>query len=87
VTVPDAPTGTFDNIEISLTVSDIDASREYYREFVGLTELPPAKDPIFQTKNTRFATAARLSDCAASVKKYWKNTGHPLFLCFFSLNP
>ena len=36
-------------IEIGLTVSDIENSRAFYREFVGLEELPPVHDPLFDT--------------------------------------
>jgi catechol 2,3-dioxygenase-like lactoylglutathione lyase family enzyme len=38
-----------DEIEIGLTVSDIESSRAFYREFVGLEELAPAYDPVFDT--------------------------------------
>lgn len=36
-------------IEVGLTVSDIKKSRSFYRDFVGLVELPPVHDPIFET--------------------------------------
>jgi catechol 2,3-dioxygenase-like lactoylglutathione lyase family enzyme len=44
VVMPGAPPATFDRIEIGLTVSDLDKSRAFYRDFVGLDELPPVKD-------------------------------------------
>lgn len=44
------PVGTtYNQIEVGLTVSDLDESRAYYRDFVGLEELEPAYDPVFDT--------------------------------------
>lgn len=44
------PAGTtYDEIEVGLTVSNLDASRAYYRDFVGLEELDPVFDPAFDT--------------------------------------
>lgn len=44
------PAGTrYDEIEIGLTVSDLAASRAFYRDFVGLEELEPVYDPVFET--------------------------------------
>jgi catechol 2,3-dioxygenase-like lactoylglutathione lyase family enzyme len=44
------PAGTtYDEVEIGLTVSDLEASRAFYRDFVGLEELPPVYDPVFDT--------------------------------------
>jgi predicted enzyme related to lactoylglutathione lyase len=44
------PAGTtYDEVEIGLTVSDLEASRAFYRDFVGLQELAPVYDPIFDT--------------------------------------
>lgn len=36
-------------IEVGLTVSDLEKSRAFYRDFVGLEELPPVHDPVFDT--------------------------------------
>ena len=36
-------------VEIGLTVSDIEKSRAFYRDFVGLEQLPPVHDPVFDT--------------------------------------
>jgi catechol 2,3-dioxygenase-like lactoylglutathione lyase family enzyme len=47
VIVPNA--ATYDEIEIGLTVSDVESSRAFYRAFVGLEELAPAYDPVFDT--------------------------------------
>jgi len=41
VVVPGAPASTLDRMEVGLTVSDLEKSRAFYREFMGLEELPP----------------------------------------------
>jgi catechol 2,3-dioxygenase-like lactoylglutathione lyase family enzyme len=54
VVVPGATTEILQQIEIGLTVSDVERSRAFYREFVGLEELPPVEDPLFGTTKYRF---------------------------------
>ena len=54
VIAPDEPAATYNQIEIGLTVSNLDVSRKFYREFVGLEELPPVDDPVFHTKKYPF---------------------------------
>jgi catechol 2,3-dioxygenase-like lactoylglutathione lyase family enzyme len=49
VIAPGEPSAAYDQIEIGLVVSDLTASRRFYREFIGLEELPPVEDPIFHT--------------------------------------
>lgn len=49
VIAPDEPDTTYDQMEIGLVVSDIDVSRKFYREFIGLEELPPVEDPVLDT--------------------------------------
>ena len=44
VVMPGAPPATFDKIEIGLTVSDVEKSRAFYRDFVRLDELKPVTD-------------------------------------------
>ena len=39
----------YESIEVGLTVSDLEKSRAFYREFVGLDELPPVEDPLLGT--------------------------------------
>src|SRR5262245_52186420 len=41
VIVPNAPAATYQQFEIGLTVSDVDKSRAFYRDFMGLEELAP----------------------------------------------
>jgi catechol 2,3-dioxygenase-like lactoylglutathione lyase family enzyme len=49
VVIPGAPAAVYQDIEIGLTVSDLAASRRFYREFVGLDELAPVHDELFDT--------------------------------------
>jgi predicted enzyme related to lactoylglutathione lyase len=46
VAMPGAPPATYERLEVGLTVTDLDRSRAFYREFVGLEELMPVSDPV-----------------------------------------
>jgi quinoprotein glucose dehydrogenase len=46
VVLPGAPPETYTKVEVGINVSDLAASRSFYRDFVGLDELPPAKDRL-----------------------------------------
>jgi catechol 2,3-dioxygenase-like lactoylglutathione lyase family enzyme len=46
VIAPGAPADTYASLEVGLSVSDLEKSRAFYRDFVGLTELPPVEDPV-----------------------------------------
>jgi catechol 2,3-dioxygenase-like lactoylglutathione lyase family enzyme len=50
VVVPGASQETYDSIELGMTVSDLEKSRAFYREFVGLDELPLVDDPVLGVK-------------------------------------
>ncbi len=50
VIVPDSEKAACMGIEVGLSVSDIEKSRAFYREFVGLEEMPPEDDPVFHVK-------------------------------------
>jgi catechol 2,3-dioxygenase-like lactoylglutathione lyase family enzyme len=53
------PVGTtYNEVEVGLTVSDLDASRAFYRDFVGLEELAPVYDPVFETMKYSFRNGA-----------------------------
>ena len=54
VIVPDAEASACKGIEIGLVVSDLEKSRTFYRDFVGLEELPPEDDSLFNTKKYPF---------------------------------
>lgn len=45
-----APAELYQSIELGLNVSEIDKSRAFYRDFVGLEELPAVDDPVLATK-------------------------------------
>jgi catechol 2,3-dioxygenase-like lactoylglutathione lyase family enzyme len=49
VIAPDEPSASYNQIEIGLVVSDIEASRKFYREFIGIEELPAVKDTVLNT--------------------------------------
>ena len=49
VVAPGAPQEVYDSIDLGLTVSELEKSRAFYREFVGLDELPPVEDPVLGT--------------------------------------
>jgi catechol 2,3-dioxygenase-like lactoylglutathione lyase family enzyme len=44
-----APPEAFDRLEVGLTVSDLEKSRAFYREFVGLQELKPVESTALGT--------------------------------------
>lgn len=56
----DPPGTTYDEVEIGLTVSDLDASRAFYRDFAGLEELPPVHDARFDTTKYSFRHGATI---------------------------
>jgi len=58
VIAPDEPASVYDQIEIGLVVSNLDVSRKFYREFIGLEELPPVEDSIFHTKKYPYKRGA-----------------------------
>lgn len=59
--ITEDPAGTtYQQVEIGLTVSDIDVSRAFYRDFVGLEELEPAYDPVFDTMKYSFRNGATI---------------------------
>jgi predicted enzyme related to lactoylglutathione lyase len=49
VVMPGASQDVYDSIDLGLTVSDLENSRAFYRDFVGLDELPPVEDPVLGT--------------------------------------
>jgi catechol 2,3-dioxygenase-like lactoylglutathione lyase family enzyme len=46
VIVPDAAPQALAKVEVGINVSDLARSRAFYRDFVGLEELPPVEDPL-----------------------------------------
>ena len=70
VVMPGAAPATFDKIEIGLTVSDVDKSRTFYRDFVGLDELPPVTDAQLGATKYPF----RLGTTTINVWSFGKGT-------------
>jgi catechol 2,3-dioxygenase-like lactoylglutathione lyase family enzyme len=60
IVVPNAAPETLQQIEIGLTVSDVERSRAFYREFVGLEELPSGPDPLLGTTKYLFRHGSTL---------------------------
>ena len=46
VVMPNAAPSVYQSMEVGLTVTDLEKSRAFYRDFVGLEELPPVKDAL-----------------------------------------
>jgi catechol-2,3-dioxygenase len=46
VVLPGAAPSVYETMEVGLTVTDLEKSRAFYRDFVGLEELPPVKDAL-----------------------------------------
>jgi catechol-2,3-dioxygenase len=46
VVMPGAPQSLYDSMEVGLTVTDLERSRAFYRDFVGLDELPAVQDAL-----------------------------------------
>src|SRR5262245_3044703 len=46
VVLPGAASSVYDTMEVGLTVTDLEKSRAFYRDFVGLEELPAVKDAL-----------------------------------------
>jgi catechol 2,3-dioxygenase-like lactoylglutathione lyase family enzyme len=58
VVVPGATPEQLGRIEIGITVADLARSREFYRQFVGLEELPPVDDERFGTRKYSYRHGA-----------------------------
>jgi catechol 2,3-dioxygenase-like lactoylglutathione lyase family enzyme len=58
VIVPDATAEQLASLEVGLTVADLTRSREFYRDFVGLEELPPVADERFGTRKYSYRHGA-----------------------------
>ena len=46
VVMSGAPQSVYDSMEVGLTVTDLERSRVFYRDFVGLDELPAVQDAL-----------------------------------------
>jgi catechol 2,3-dioxygenase-like lactoylglutathione lyase family enzyme len=69
VVAPNAPQSVYETLEVGLTVSDIERSREFYRDFAGLEELPAVDDPLFHTRKYPY----RHGTTIVSLRSFGKN--------------
>jgi catechol 2,3-dioxygenase-like lactoylglutathione lyase family enzyme len=60
VVVPNGSPETYQQFEVGLTVSSIEKSRAFYRDFMGLEELPPVEDPLFGTTKYSFRNGSTI---------------------------
>jgi catechol 2,3-dioxygenase-like lactoylglutathione lyase family enzyme len=58
VVIPGAAAEQLAQIEVGLTVRNLEASRAFYRTFVGLQELPPVEDERFATRKYSYRHGA-----------------------------
>ena len=75
VIVPGATAEQLARIEVGLTVADLARSREFYRQFVGLTELPPVDDERFGTRKYSFVHGATTISLRSFGKDLPADTG------------
>lgn len=72
---PDAPAEVYKQIEVGLTVSNLAASRKFYREFVGLEELPPVEDPVFHVTKYPYRHGSTIINLRSFDKPLPADTG------------
>jgi len=75
VIVPGATAEQLASIEVGLTVADLARSREFYRKFVGLEELPPVDDERFGTRKYSFRHGATTISLRSFGKALPADTG------------
>lgn len=75
VIVPGATAEQLASIEVGLTVADLARSREFYRRFVGLEELPPVDDTRFGTRKYSFRHGATTISLRSFGKELPADTG------------
>lgn len=46
VVLPGAPPQAYERVEIGINAADLKRSKSFYRDFLGLDEAPPEKDPL-----------------------------------------
>ena len=75
VIAPDEPGATYEQIEIGLVVSNLEVSREFYRAFIGLEELPPVEDPILRTTKYPYRRGSMIVSLLSFGKPLPADTG------------
>ena len=75
VIVPGATAEQLASIEVGLTVADFERSRQFYRQFVGLEELPPVDDERFGTRKYSYRHGATTISLRSFGKDLPADTG------------
>lgn len=75
VVVAGQPESFYAQIEVGLTVSDLEASRAFYEDFVGLAPLPPVEDPLFDTRKHSFRHGSTIVSLRAFDAELPADTG------------
>lgn len=75
VIVPSATAERLASIEVGLTVADLERSRNFYRQFVGLEELPPVDDERFGTRKYSYRHGATTISLRSFGKDLPADTG------------
>ncbi len=75
VIVPDAPPAAHAKVEVGINVSDLAKSRAFYREFVGLEELPPVEDNLLGVTKYPFRHGETTINLWSSGKPPLTDTG------------
>ena len=75
IIAPGEPASFYERVEIGLVVSDLEAGRKFYRDFIGLEELPAVDDPVFNTKKYSFRREAIVVSLRSFGKTLPADTG------------
>jgi catechol 2,3-dioxygenase-like lactoylglutathione lyase family enzyme len=75
VVVPGATAEQLGQIEVGLTVADLERSRAFYRTFIGLEELPPIADERFGTRKYSYRHGATTISLRSFGKQLPADTG------------
>ena len=75
VVVPNGESPAYDRMEVTIAVSDLERSRTFYREFVGLDELPPVQDALLGTTKYPYRHAETTVNLVAVAKGVPADTG------------
>ena len=60
IIAPGEDDSVYEQMEVGLTVSDLEASQRFYAEFVGLETLEPVYDPLFDTRKYAYRHGATI---------------------------
>ena len=75
VVVPNAPPETYGRINVGINASELAKSEAFYRDFVGLEQLPPEKDAFLGVTKHPFRHGTTTVDLWSAGKGLPKDTG------------